>query len=247
MARSPIIGLAGKAGSGKSTAAKYIVDEMGGIEVAQADVMKRLLWRVFDFSSEQLWGPSEERNKEVDLTRKKSEITINYNKTVGPWVDDLLHVKFDLFEKALDNWFHAQELIVSPRKLLQTLGTDVVRQLSATVWSDYALATAFKLLGGGFKYFKEVGLVEDPKQTPYSLVVISDVRFLNETININKVNGTVIRIKSDATSNSTHASETELDSIPSHFYDETIWNYKTLAFYSKVDDTIRKYYPNFKY
>lgn len=58
-----IIGFCGQAGSGKDTAADLLVKNHGFAKVALADPLKRICWDVFNFTEEQLWGPSAERNK----------------------------------------------------------------------------------------------------------------------------------------------------------------------------------------
>lgn len=57
-----IIGITGRAGAGKDTAADVLVKECGFVKVGLADPMKRAAMEWFDFSIEQLWGPSEMRN-----------------------------------------------------------------------------------------------------------------------------------------------------------------------------------------
>lgn len=59
-----IIGISGLAGSGKDTAADYLVKDHGFVRVALADKLKRVCREVFDFSEDQLWGPSSSRNQE---------------------------------------------------------------------------------------------------------------------------------------------------------------------------------------
>ena len=56
-----IITLTGVAGSGKSTAASALKAD-GWREVSLAAPMKTFVQDVFDFSDEQVWGPSEARN-----------------------------------------------------------------------------------------------------------------------------------------------------------------------------------------
>lgn len=49
-------------GAGKDTVARFIADS-GFIQIALADPIKRLAMELWDFSEEQLWGPSELRNE----------------------------------------------------------------------------------------------------------------------------------------------------------------------------------------
>lgn len=58
-----LIAIMGQAGSGKDTAAQVICDLVRGAEtIAFADPLKKFCKLAFDFSDEQLWGPSEARN-----------------------------------------------------------------------------------------------------------------------------------------------------------------------------------------
>ena len=54
-----LLGICGKAGSGKDTAAAYLIEKHGFVKLAFADPLKRFAKGVFGFTSEQLWGPSE--------------------------------------------------------------------------------------------------------------------------------------------------------------------------------------------
>lgn len=57
-----ILGILGQAGSGKDTVADHLVKKYRFMKVALADPLKRICQEVYDFSDEQLWGPSEMRN-----------------------------------------------------------------------------------------------------------------------------------------------------------------------------------------
>lgn len=57
-----IIGICGQAGSGKDTAADFLVKDHGFAKVSFADPMKRFCQEIFDFTDEQLWGASKYRN-----------------------------------------------------------------------------------------------------------------------------------------------------------------------------------------
>lgn len=59
-----IVGVMGPSGCGKDTFADYVVKNYNGAKVAMADPLKRICRDVYGFSDKQLWGPSEERNKQ---------------------------------------------------------------------------------------------------------------------------------------------------------------------------------------
>lgn len=59
-----IIGITGNMGVGKDTMADYVVAKYGFVKISMADPMKRIAKEIYEFSDEQLWGPSEFRNQE---------------------------------------------------------------------------------------------------------------------------------------------------------------------------------------
>lgn len=58
-----LLGIAGYAGSGKSTVAKYLVEKYGFRDIALADPLKKACAEIFRFTDEQLYGSKKE---EVD-------------------------------------------------------------------------------------------------------------------------------------------------------------------------------------
>lgn len=56
-----IIGLAGRAGSGKSTCAKFLEERYGFVRFSLADPLKQLAKKVFHFSDAQLYGTQAEK------------------------------------------------------------------------------------------------------------------------------------------------------------------------------------------
>jgi hypothetical protein len=60
--RPLIVGISGLAGSGKDTAASFLVRNHSFVRIGVADVMKRFCKEVLDFDDKQLWGSSLHRN-----------------------------------------------------------------------------------------------------------------------------------------------------------------------------------------
>lgn len=213
-----IIGISGKAGSGKDTLADTLVDDHGFVKVALADPMKRFCMEVFDFTEEQLWGPSEKRNA-IDQRYRR-------------WPNE----ETQLFQRAREDLLAAtdQEVLdldgpwLTPRYALQQLGTEWGRDCYPDVWVDYALRVAKKLLFGGHRYSATKGLVEDDYErfrydrdfvptAPPKGVIIPDIRFINELAAVKKL-GKVVRVKrgpgwGPSGARAKHKSETEQDGI----------------------------------
>jgi hypothetical protein len=177
-----IIGITGKAGSGKDTVADILVRKHGFVKVALADPMKEFCARLFDFSVNQLWGPSEARNA-PDL-RYLREHT---------WVDDVPGC-----QKVCACCGHYQDnaprCYLTPRYALQQLGSEWGRAMFQDVWLDAALhdAACFSTGDRG--------------------VVIPDVRFDNELAGIRREGGRIWHRPGEGSLKETpaaaHASET---------------------------------------
>lgn len=211
-----IIGLCGLAGSGKDTAADSLVLKHGFVKMAFADLMKRFCKEVFDFTDEQLWGPSAKRN----------EPDPRYPRKV--YGSDLV----------------AENL--SPRYALQTLGTEWGRDCYPNVWVDYALRKAKELDGAeGVHYDAKTGIFRCARPKIEG-VAISDVRFWNELESIKKAGGKVIRIRRGAAGlggvEGLHASEVEQASIPDAHFDAIIQNDGTLQdLHEKVGEALTSF------
>ena len=117
--------------------------------------------------------------------------------------------------------FVQETVSVTPRLLLQTIGTDIVRAINPDIWinslfryytmSDLTLA---KMRRKGFSPIS--GFLDLPNW------IITDVRFPNEVKAIKEKDGIVIRINRESAYNSTHFSETALDDYED--FDYTIDN-----------------------
>jgi hypothetical protein len=246
MKLTPLIILSGKAGSGKDTVAGMLAS-YGMQPIAMADPMKRMAQLLFGFTDDQLWGSSESRNAPVGIDR--DIFTKNFE---NPLSNQAINVQLDTMLQGLIGdpvaawptfkaWYkgvciHALELNgITPRYVLQTLGTEFGRAYNENMWVDGAKRTAFKLLAGGHAYTKEKGLVRAGEIVPPTFVVITDGRFRNELLAVLAVAGETVKItrKTDEAATARagvlgHSSEKELLGIPENFYTHSIENNGTL-------------------
>lgn len=193
-----IVAFSGKAGSGKDTAADILVREKNFVKIAFADPMKRACKDWFDFTEEQLWGPSAERNR-ADLR----------------------------WPRTIDEFGNVTQYL-TPRHALQQLGTEFGRACSPEVWVRYGIRMARSLDGReGVSYDGPNGSFRCSRQR-ISGVVITDCRFANEIDAVQAAGGKVFRIhRSDLAEESTvagHASEANQDGIPDERFDGIVLN-----------------------
>jgi hypothetical protein len=226
-----IIGIVGKAGSGKDTVADILVRDHGFCKIALADPMKRACREFFDFTDDQLWGPSEMRNEVDDRwPRPRESHRLDEN--------GRCHVCFELFPPSEEACFGG-DMYLSPRVALQQLGTQWGRAMSEDIWINKALKDAAFLLSGeeqtgalwlsvcAEKTFHKDGAGErwwdpyrDPKRRSHAKgVVIPDVRFPNELRRIREVGGKIWRRSGGGSlegAAATHISETALVDIDTY-------------------------------
>lgn len=222
-----IIGFSGLAGAGKDSAANSLVLKNGYVRLAFADVMKRFVKELFDFSDEQLWGPSANRNAPDPRYERYSDEPAppgSTGKAVHPGGPRHL----------------------SPRYALQTLGTEFGRDCYPNVWVDYALRKAKELDGAeGVHYDAKLGIFRCARPRIEG-VAISDVRFWNELESIRKAGGKVIRVKRSGAglggANGLHPSEVEQASIADACFDAVIQNDGSLAdLHDKVGEVLTSF------
>ena len=220
-----LIGLCGQSCSGKDTVADYLIRNHSFVRVAFADPMKRFVQDVFEFSDEQVWGPSGSRNADDPRYIRQP------HGCLGGTIDH-----FDEEGKAVvvDSPLH--DVFLTPRYALQTLGTEWGRNCYSQVWVDYAIRIHKKLQEGHYGYEQKRGLYSvsflagqpEPMMVPKTNVVISDVRFLNEVIGIKNAGGFVFRVKRPGADGNVgikgHASEEEQKAIHDDMLDGTILN-----------------------
>lgn len=150
-----IIGLTGKSGAGKDTAAAYLVRHHGFGRIAFADKLKHAAREIFGFNHDQLHGDQRE--------------------VVDPY------------------WG------VTPRSVLQLLGTECVRDgfAGTAVGKDIWVRAALRDL------------------MPGQNLVFTDVRFCNEAKRLTDIGGKIVRIvRPCLVPGSPHQSESEMDSYP---------------------------------
>lgn len=206
-----IIGISGLAGSGKDTAADLLVRDHGFVKVVFATPIKEFCEWAFDFSHEQLWGPSSARNAEdfrYRILRNWRAARSRFDERALSWLNEI-----GLGEKSLPafgRWFNDLQvrsvvhgLPFSPRVALQTLGTEFGRTQDPDVWVKVAL------------------------QDSDLNKVLPDVRFKNEMAGIKQAGGHLIRMKRGeglVGTEAAHRSEAEQLEMPDSYFSVVIHN-----------------------
>lgn len=250
----PVIIVCGKSKSGKDTLANMMAKTYGGVCIAQADLLKRMVQELFGFSNEQLWGTQEQKealdSRFADIPEYEFEFFVDYK--INNWCDTLFDSNtVSLARSRLYQIFNdriapkaRQEGGLTPRFVLQVLGTDWARHLQPEVWVHNALDVSQRILSGGVSYLPESGISSDITPGP-NFVVITDGRFRNEILEVKAVGGLAVNIRRDLPGEAPgvpgHASETELNTIPRHFYDFVINNSSDLKSLDNKGADVVKY------
>lgn len=202
-----LISVSGKKGSGKNLVAAIITDltyDQVHWEVKSfADKLKYITCSLIGCTREQL----EDREfKEKELGEEWWYVKLD-NKliSVQEYIDYIKGTTYSFNEKDI--------IKLTPRKLLQLLGTECGRQIiHPNIWVN-ALFADYKTFGETKQYSNST-----PKDNDYPNWIITDVRFPNELEAIKKHNGLTIRINRDSVlrtgkvfDTDNHESETALD------------------------------------
>jgi hypothetical protein len=211
----------GSAGAGKDVAANRLVTLHHFTPLSFADPLKRILKDVFDFSDDQLWGPSENRNKE-DPRYPRS------------------YLGSPLMNEGPDGTLIPACLTI--RHALQSLGDFWGRNECYTnVWAEYAIRVVEKLATGKYSYDQKRGLYE--LETSSTNVVITDLRYQNEAEAVRKAGGKLVRVKrkiKELKVAPTHKSENDLLSLHDDDFDWVLNNNSTVeALGTQVDEMIQ--------
>lgn len=227
-----IIGLSGLAGSGKDFIANILVEQHKFVKIALADPLKRICQDVFNFSDQQLWGPSEERNKpdkRYFTGRTRNEI-VDYEDARCLCALDKIS-RDDFSEPTKEEMLEYRKIYLTPRFALQQLGTNWGRNCYPDIWTNYTLRLAKKLLSNqDWQYDPRYGTWQESGDFDHPQgVVISDIRFQNEMTAVKNEGGKIVRIyrKKSTTLygiDSLHSSEQEQREIPDSAFDYILNN-----------------------
>lgn len=194
-----LIGLMGKALSGKDTVGRMLVDaDRGGATVAFANKLKEVCMDLFGLSNEDVF--TEEGKKRVtDLPCNKcmgcGSIAVD---VVSPAQRVCRGCGMIGESAAFDSKW-------TVRMILQHVGTEGMRRVDQDVWVKHALRRASTMLAAPV--------------SPATFVAITDVRFRSEALAIQAAGGQVWRIRRPQTDHvvlglGNHPSEAEMDTIP---------------------------------
>ncbi len=246
-----LVGICGLAGSGKDTAADFIVKHGDFVKVAFADPLKRICQDVYKFTDEQLWGPSSRRNEpdERYLRMKAGALGCTDIRTFCPdygrvqpvppgtfdaWPHLKGHEERVTWYGKEDNFGYLpsppEDVYLTPRHALQQLGTEWGRHCYPNTWVDYAINVHDRLQKGDCYYDMKSGLrfmSSSEMMQSRKDVVISDVRFRNEVEAIKEAGGVVLRLlrgEGLLGAAGAHLSEQELLNIELESFDRIIDN-----------------------
>jgi hypothetical protein len=189
-----IVAFTGYAKSGKDTAARYLRERHGYTKVAFADALRRLCARLFGWPLE--WF-EDDALKEQPLPTERwplpwSEVILSSGR-LALAVKDRIDVR-EVGPRARDVILQHNYRPVTPREVLQLVGTDILRALRPTIWLE----------------------AWQEEAAHHERVVVTDCRFINEAALVRSLGGVVVRVhrqSAGARSGAGHMSEREIDLI----------------------------------
>ena len=232
-----LIGVSGPAGSGKDAVADFLRADLRFTSISLADPLKRICRDVYDFTEEQLWGPSAMRNK-PDERYPRPNHTWGLPQRIEPQgyiascaCCGLTSEPMERFDDILTA--KLRQCYLTPRYCLQKLGTEWGRDCYPDTWSLFCVRTAQVLLKDQtLQYDRKRGLYARVDSAVIEGVAVPDVRFRNELRVIREAGGKVIRVKRPGAglqgTQGLHASEAEQLQIQDDEFDGVINNVGTL-------------------
>lgn len=224
------LGLFGSAGSGKDLIADWF-EKRSFVKIAFADPIKRFVKEAFGFNTQQLWGPSEERNKEVPVDDDwwfgvLAKWPVVFHQEILPHVlkPGTATIGFSKLSDLILQLNNTYKTEISPRIVLQLMGTEWGRAVDPHVWIDYAYKCVDQIRTGS-PYSQVHGLGKGSTQQAAG-VIIPDHRFHNEVVDTQQRGGRVIklrRLSQEQTNKEVglagHASEQAQKTIPNDWFD----------------------------
>jgi hypothetical protein len=131
-----IIALSGVAGSGKDTVAGFLSEICETTLIAFADPLKEFCQELFDFTDDQIYGPSECRNAPDPRYVRKCDYALHQADGYEP----------DPCCPACGG----KPVYLTPRFALQTLGTEWGRNCCEDIWARYGVRKAIEAFEDGY-------------------------------------------------------------------------------------------------
>lgn len=205
-----IIGISGYKDSGKNAFANGIMAAVpSATAIAFADPLKEFAARVYDWPLASFESYVFKEAPDRRYVRLDKEACRDFNDLIDAWhsvervavADRPPHLRGDLhqalgltYEEYVD-WVETGLVHLTPRYALQHLGTEWGRACCRETWTNYGIRRARELERAG------------------RLVLITDVRFVNEARIIASAGGYVVRVHRDGKSPGEHGSEREQSMI----------------------------------
>jgi hypothetical protein len=261
--------VSGFAGVGKDEFCKRLVTNHGAYHTGLIDPAKRHLAEVYDFSEDQLFGPSHFRNA-GDIRYPKHNY---YSSRLRP-LDKKAVTKWEIREPKSDHLYYTQDFFVtdysfigkdgslnyvveqgdarfwlSPREALQLHG-ELLNDLYMDTWIQRGVNVHLSLATGKYIYSRMGGLI--PKSNPPSgesiVTCFSDFRHVHEIEYVRRLPKSVcipllVRIKSKRVPNPifTHRSEVEQTRIPDAKFNVVLHNDGNISeLHHYVDELVEK-------
>ncbi len=230
------IGFMAESGHGKDFCGDWVQKNQRFVPIAFADPIKRLCRSVFEeFSLGALWGETRYRNAEVKVDWDQAEYHLEWS--LSDWLGKLTNLSIPeraAYKPIVFNWLQdlrarAGDGPTTARLALQLLGTEYGRHFKNDIWSSYTLDVAVPAIKNNKVYSRYEGVIDAPENQPATGAIITDVRFGNELVEIQKRGGFVIKLvrlskkgkenTAEAAGIKNHVSEAEIRSIPDEAFD----------------------------